>query len=57
MSNWHGPAGKGAMKKLQELKRQEAAERNAATPPERRSLKRGLSQAMRGRPAAEAGDG
>lgn len=56
MSAFHGPAGKGAMKRLREAKRQEAVERNAATPPERRSVKRGLSRAMHDRPAAEAGD-
>lgn len=37
---WNGPAGKGAMRNLRGLKREEAEERNARTPPERRSRKR-----------------
>lgn len=47
MSNFHGPAGKGAMRDLRKFKRLEAEERNAATPPERRSIKLRLSRAMK----------
>lgn len=47
MSNFHGPAGKGAQARLRAIKRLEAEERNAQTPPGRRSIKRGLSRAMK----------
>ena len=36
MSRFHGPAFKGAMRTVRELRRAEAGRRNAATPPERR---------------------
>lgn len=39
-SHWDGPAYKGAARKLRQFKREEAEQRNAATPPERRSRKR-----------------
>ena len=39
MARFSGPAFKGAMKTLREIKRTEAEKRNAATPPERRSTK------------------
>lgn len=47
MSNFQGPAGKGAMRDLRKIKQLEAEERNAATPPARRSIKRGLARAMK----------
>ena len=40
MSNWNGPAHKGAMRALRKIKRREAEDRNAATPPERRRAAR-----------------
>lgn len=45
-SHWDGPAHKGAMRQLRQFKREEAEQRNAATPPERRSIKRQLAQAL-----------
>lgn len=48
MSNWCGPAGKGAMRQLRQFKREEAEERDSRTPPERRSRKR--EAARRGGP-------
>ena len=40
MARFHGPAFKGAMKTLRELRRQEADKRNAATPENRRKRAR-----------------
>ena len=39
MSAYSGRQGRGARKRLREIKRQEAEARNALTPPERRSKK------------------
>lgn len=36
MSQFSGPQGRGAARRLRDIKRVEAEERNAATPPERR---------------------
>lgn len=40
MSVFHGPQQAGALREHRKAKRREAIERNAATPPERRSAKR-----------------
>lgn len=40
MSRFSGAQGKGAMKRLREIKRLEAEERNEKTPPERRRAAR-----------------
>ena len=39
MSAFSGRQGKGARRRLRAIKREEAEERNALTPPERRSKK------------------
>ena len=40
MSAFHGPQGKGAKRRLREVKRQEAEARNAETKPENRKAAR-----------------
>lgn len=42
---WHGRHGKGAARRLRLLRRYQAEDRNAATPPERRRVHRKAMQA------------